>query len=244
MTINVLVNGGFGKMGQMTVQAIKAHPQLELVGVTTKGYDLAKAIKDSKAQVVVDFTHPSSVFENTNIIIKSGAHPVIGTTGLTREQIETFQKQCQTLQLGGVIAPNFSLGAVLLMKYAQAIAKYLPEVEIIESHHPQKADSPSGTALYAAEMLTKTRASKLKQKSPLHETIPGARGANFDGIPIHAVRLPGLLAHLEIMFGNRGETLTLKHDSIDRACFMPGVCLACEKVVHLKEMIYGLEHIL
>jgi 4-hydroxy-tetrahydrodipicolinate reductase len=244
MTIKVLVNGAFGKMGQMTVQAITQQSRLELVGQVARGYDLANSIKDSKAQVVVDFTHPNAVYDNTRIIIESGAHPVIGTTGLKQEQIKSLQKQCADIQLGGIIAPNFSISAVLLMKYAQEIAGYLPEVEIIESHHPQKADSPSGSALYAAEMIAKSRGQQRLERPTLHETVPGARGADYKGIPIHALRLPGMLAHLEIIFGNTGETLTLRHDSIDRACFMPGVCLACEKVVSLKEMVYGLEHVI
>jgi 4-hydroxy-tetrahydrodipicolinate reductase len=244
MTIKVLVNGAFGRMGQITVKAISAHPALELVGQTGREYDLLKSIKDSHAEVVVDFTHPSAVSDNLNIIIEAGAHPVIGTTGLTADQIKVFQEKCKKLRLGGLIAPNFSLGAVLMMKYAKDIVKYMPNVEIIEMHHDNKADAPSGTALRSAEMMASANASINQPQNKSIETIPHARGATHHNIPIHAVRLKGFLAHEEIIFGSTGETLTLRHDSIDRECFMSGVCLACEKVTKLDGLVYGLEEIL
>lgn len=244
MPIKILVNGAFGRMGQMTIKAITAHPGFELVGQTGREYDLAQSIKDSHAQVVVDFTHPDAVYANTNTIIDAGAHPVIGTTGLALEQIVLLQKKCASLKRGGLIAPNFSLGAVLMMRHAKEIAKYLPHVEIIEMHHDNKADCPSGTALRTAELLSESVATN-KPATPPRETIAaGSRGANYRGIPIHAVRLPGFLAHEQVIFGNTGETLTLRHDSIDRQCFMPGVCLACEAVIKLDKLVYGLEEIL
>ena len=244
MPIAVLINGAFGRMGQMTVKAISEHPAFKLVGQTGREYHLKKAIQDSKAQVVIDFTSPDAVYKNTLTIIETGAHPVIGTTGLTREQISALQNQALQLKLGGIIAPNFSLGAVLMVKYAKEIARYLNHVEIIEMHHDDKADSPSGTAIRSAEMMASV-SNKLNQpEKPSKETIPGARGASYQGIPIHAIRLPGLLAHEQIIFGNTGETLTLRHDAIDRQCFMPGVCFACEKVLTLDKLIYGLEEIL
>jgi 4-hydroxy-tetrahydrodipicolinate reductase len=244
MPTKVLINGAFGRMGQIATKAITEHPNLELVGQTGREYDLATSIKDSQAQVVVDFTHPSAVANNLTAIIEAGVHPVIGTTGLTVEQVKAFQEKCQQLKLGGIIAPNFSLGAVLMMKYAKDIAKYMPNVEIIEMHHENKADSPSGTALRSAEIIANANADINNNTKKSIETIPGARGANHRNIPIHAVRLPGFLAHEQIIFGNTGETLTLRHDSIDRLCFMPGVCLACERVVKLDKLIYGLEEIL
>lgn len=244
MGIRVLVSGAFGRMGQHVAKAVAAHPALELAGQTGREYDLAQAIKDSKADVVVDFTLPDSVYKNTKAIIDAGARPVIGTTGLKADEIQELQKLCANLKRGGLIAPNFSLGAVLVMKYAREVAKYMPNVEIIEMHHEAKVDSPSGSAIRAAEML----AESLKQPNPLlpkaSETIPGARGALLHGIPIHAIRLPGTLAHLEILFGNTGETVSLRHDTLDRACFMPGVCLACEKVMGMEGLAYGLEEIL
>lgn len=244
MAINVLVNGAFGRMGQMTVKAITAHPDLELVGQTGREYDLLKSIQDSKADVVVDFTHPESVFNNISTIIKSGAHPVIGTTGLTRDQIKSLQTKCEQLKLGGIIAPNFSMGAVLMMKAAKQIINYMPHVEILEMHHDNKADSPSGTALRSAELMAEVTKNINQPEKANIETIKGARGANHHGIPIHSIRLQGLLAHEQIIFGNTGETLTLRHDSIDRACFMPGVCFACVNVMKLDRLIYGLEEIL
>jgi len=244
MPIKILVNGAFGRMGQMTVKALSENPQFELVGQTGREYNLKESIQDSKAQVVIDFTLPESVFENTINIIESGAHPVIGTSGLTAKQIITLQKKCDDLKLGGIIAPNFSLGAVLMMKYAKEIVKYMPHVEIIEMHHDKKVDSPSGTAMRSAELLADAIEKINAAELPLRETIEGARGANYRNIPIHAVRLPGFLAHQQIIFGNIGETLTLRHDSIDRLSFMPGVCLACEKVISMDKLVYGLEEIL
>lgn len=244
MSINILVNGAFGRMGQMTVKAIAEHPNLELVGQTGREYDLKRSIKDSNAQVVVDFTSPDTVYKNTSTIIDAGAHPVIGTTGLTLKQIQTLQETCDKLKLGGIVAPNFSLGAVLMMKFAKEIVKYMPHVEIIEMHHDGKADSPSGTALRTAEMLVNAVAEVNQPVKTSRETIPGARGANYHGIPIHAIRLPGFLAHQQIIFGDRGETLTIRHDSMDRISFMPGVCLACEKVVTMNRLAYGLEELL
>lgn len=245
MTTSVLVNGAFGKMGQLVCKAIEAHPNLTLVGQTGRDYNLRQAIADSGAQVVVDFTHPNAVYDNTQMIIETGARPVIGTTGLKMPQIQHLQKLAQEKKIGGIIAPNFSVGAVLLMKYSKEIAKYMPNIEIIELHHPDKIDSPSGTALRTAELVSEGR-KPYAAINPVKtiETVAGARGANYQGIPIHAIRLPGLLAHIQIIFGNKGETLTLKHDSIDRECFMPGICLACEKVLGLDKLVYGLEAIL
>jgi 4-hydroxy-tetrahydrodipicolinate reductase len=194
--------------------------------------------------VVIDFTHAKSVFNNTNAIMDAGARPVIGTSGLTKEQVLALKDRATSLKLGGIIAPNFSLGAVLMMKYAKAIVKYMPKVEIIEMHHDGKADTPSGTALRSAELLKEGNTQVNQPEKEYRDNVPGSRGAQYQGIPIHAIRLPGLLAHEQIIFGEPGETLTLRHDSIDRQCFMPGVCLAVEKVMSLDHLVYGLEEIL
>ena len=242
MAIRVLINGANGRMGQAAVKAVSADEALSLVGTATRGDDLAAVIKKTNAQVVVELTNAEAVLDNTTAIINAGAHPVIGSSGLTLEQIRQFQAQCAKLKLGGIIASNFSLGAVLLMKYSQEIAKYYSHVEIIEMHHDGKLDSPSGTALHTAEMIaTNFKPAAGKQT---RETIKGSRGASHHGIPIHAVRLPGLVAHEQVIFGGVGETLTLKHDSIDRIAFMPGICLSCKKVVQLDKLVYGLENIL
>lgn len=244
MSIRILINGAQGKMGQQTVKALAdSSPELELVGTLDRNGDLATEIKKSRAQVVIDFTNAEVVFKNTETIIESGACPVIGTSGLLKDQIQALQKRSLVLKRGGIIAPNFSLGAVLLMKYAANIAKYFPQVEIIEMHHAQKLDSPSGTAIRTAELIAKERSSA-KQNARSLETIPGARGATYEDIPIHAVRLPGLIASQQIIFGGLGETLTLRHDTIDRQSFMSGVILACRKVLELDHLVYGLENIL
>lgn len=243
MSIRVLVNGAAGRMGLTSIKAIDNDPELTLVASTDVQHNLADAIKENKADVVVDFTNAEVVLKNLQTIIDSGARPVVGTTGLVAKQIQEFQQQCAKLKLGGIIAPNFSLGAVLMMKHAQEMAKYFGHVEIIEMHHDGKLDSPSGTAMRTAEMLAVNFKPAEKNKKIL-ETITGARGASHHEIPIHAIRLPGLVAHEQVIFGGMGETLTLRHDSIDRECFMPGVRLACKKVMTMNELVYGLEHIL
>lgn len=244
MAIKVLVNGAFGRMGQISVAAIEKNANLELVGQTGREYDLKKSIEDSEAEVVIDFTQPEVVYQNTLTIIKAGARPVIGTSGLTLAQIQNLQENCAELKRGGIIAANFSIGAILMMQLAQTIAKYMPYAEIIEMHHGAKVDHPSGTSLRSAELIASSNEHINAEKTNTHETIPHARGATYHGIPIHSVRLPGLLAHQQIIFGQTGETLTLKHDSIDRQCFMAGIALACEKVMALDRLIYGLEEIL
>lgn len=244
MTIRVLVNGAEGKMGQATINAITQDPSLSLVGQIGRNNNLATEIKKTQAQVVIDFTNAESVMKNTETIIDAGVHPVIGTSGLLQTQVEKLQERSEQLKLGGIIAPNFSLGAVLMMKHAQEIAKYFPYIEIIEMHHAGKLDSPSGTAVRTAEMMSAARTSSPALPKNTKETIPGARGAQYKQIPIHSIRLPGLIAHQQIIFGGTGETLTIRHDSMDRECFMPGVILACKKVVGLKKLVYGLEEIL
>ncbi len=244
MGIRVLVSGAFGRMGQFVTKAVASNPKLELAGQTGREYDLKQAIKDSRADVVVDFTLPEAVFKNTSAIIEAGARPVIGTTGLKPEEIKNLQQRCAELKLGGLIAPNFSLGGVLVMKAAREIAKYMQHVEIIEKHHEMKVDSPSGTAIRAAEMIAESLSAPNPNVKAAIETLPGSRGAMLKGIPIHALRLPGVLANLEIKFGGSGETVTLSHETIDRQCFMPGVMLACVKVMELQQLFYGLEHIL
>jgi 4-hydroxy-tetrahydrodipicolinate reductase len=244
MTIRVIVNGANGKMGQITVKTLLNNPDFTVVGQLGRQDNLAAEIKKTNAQVVVDLTTAESAFENTKIIIEANAHPVIGTSGLIADQVHQLQDQCAQKKLGGVIAPNFSIGAVLMMKYAQEFAKYFPEVEIIEMHHNGKLDSPSGTAVRTAELLAAARKQNPNPLKNTRETIPGARGANYQSIPIHAVRLPGLVAHQQILFGGVGETVTIRHDTIDRQCFMSGVVLSCKKALELKELVYGLDGLL
>jgi 4-hydroxy-tetrahydrodipicolinate reductase len=244
MKIRVLVNGCHGKMGQLTVKTLTTNPAFTVVAALGHNDNLAETIKKLAPQVVVDFTNAAAVHQNIETIIAAGVHPVIGTSGLLNNQIVTLQERCAQLKLGGIIAPNFSLGAVLMMKYAAEIAKYYNNIEIIEMHHAGKLDSPSGTALRTAEMLAATRTTEPAKLKDTRETIPGARGANYQDIPIHAVRLPGIVAGQQIIFGGSGETLTIKHDTIDRQCFMPGVELACQKVLTLDHLVYGLEELI
>ena len=241
--IRVLINGAKGSMGMESVKAITEDQELELVAQTDLGDNLANTIKKTKADVVVDFTTAEVVMENSIAIIESGARPVIGTSGLLPEQVSNLNELCRTHNNGGIIVPNFAIGAVLMMKYAQDAAKYFPNVEIIELHHNHKADSPSGTAIKTANLLSESIKS-VHDKIDNKEIISGARGAKSEGIRIHSVRLPGLVAHQEVIFGGKSQTLKIRHDSINRDSFMSGVCLACKKVMHLKELVYGLEHLL
>ncbi len=243
MTIRVIVNGADGKMGRETVKAVERDEELELVGKTEGRDDLAKIIAETKANVVVDFTVASAGFNNASIIIGAGAHPVIGTTGFLPEQIQELQKRCAKQKLGGIIAPNFSISAVLMMRFAKQAAQYYSHAEIIEMHHTGKEDSPSGTAIKTAEMIVAGRKELIPIKKS-RETIPHARGANFEEVAIHSVRLPGLVAHQAVIFGGRGETLTIKHDTLHRECYMPGVRLACKKVMEIDHLVYGLDNFL
>lgn len=238
--IKVIVNGARGKMGQIAIKAVNEAADLTLVGENGHQEDLAQSIKTQNADIVIDFTTPQAVFANAQTIIAAGARPVIGTTGLTQEQIEVLTKQCAEKKRGGIIAPNFSIGAILMMKYAQDAARYLPNVEIIEMHHPQKLDAPSGTAIKTARMIASQRdASKIAASPP-----SPARGETHDGVQIHSLRLPGFYSHQTVIFGNVGEVLTICHQGIDRQCCIPGIILACQKVMKMNHLLYGLETVL
>ncbi len=221
--IPVLVNGAFGKMGQIACQTLRSHPEFDLVAELGRGDDLAAALKKHQSPLVVDLTRADCVFHHTKTIIEHGARPVIGTSGLNREQIQILQDLCQTMHSGGIIVPNFSISAVLMMRFSKLAARYLGDVEIIERHHPQKVDAPSGTAMKTAAMIQEAR--------DIH-------------VPIHSIRLPGYLASQEVIFGSQGETLTIVHQTIDRSSFMPGLILACQKAQTLDGLVYGLEQVL
>ena len=242
--IRVLVNGAKGRMGQEVVKAVTAAADLEIVDQTDLGDDLIARIKASQAQAVVDFTTAAVAFENTRKILEAGVHPVVGTSGLLAEQVAELQQMAKDKDIGGLIAPNFAIGAVLLMKYAQDAAKYLPDVEVIELHHNRKADAPSGTAVKTAQLIAEARQEIPKALVEETELFEGARGSEVHGVRVHSLRLPGLVAHQEVIFGGTGETLTIRHDSIHRESFMPGVCLACRKVIGTQQLFYGLEHLL
>ena len=252
MSIRVIIAGFKGKMGQAACQMVLAEPDLDLVAVLDpfesesewQGIPVFKDKADLvgfEADVWVDFTTPTVAYENTRFALENGFAPVVGTTGFTSEEIAELKEFSRAQALGGLIAPNFALGAVLLMQFAKQAAKYFPHVEIIELHHDKKKDAPSGTAIKTAELMAEVRES-IRQGAPdEEELIAGARGA---GMRIHSVRLPGLVAHQEVIFGNQGEGLTLRHDSYDRSSFMTGVNLGIKEVVKRHELVYGLEHLL
>ena len=241
--ITVVVNGARGRMGQEAVAAIQADPALTLVGELDFQDDLKAKLAELQPQVVVDFTAASAGYANTKTILEAGARPVIGTSGFVEAQVEELQTLAAGKGLGGLIAPNFSLGAVLMMKFAAEAAKYLPDVEVLEAHSPQKEESPSGTALRTAEMIAAARQQAATPTSD-KELLPGARGAELQGVKLHSMRLPGVVAQQTVFFGGLNETLKIEHNSQHRASFMPGVCLACKKVVERDALVYGLEHLM
>lgn len=241
--VKVIVNGARGRMGSEAVKAINNDSALELVAECDFGDDLAALIKSSGAQVVVDLTAASAGFSNTQIILNAGACPVIGTSGFQVEQVMELQALAAEKQLGGLIAPNFSIGAVLMMKFSAEAAKYLPDAEVIEAHSPQKEESPSGTGIRTAELIAAARTKQPVECSD-KELIEGARGAELHGVKLHSIRLPGVVAQQTVFFGGLSETLKIEHNSQHRESFMPGICLACKEVVKRKELVYGLEFLM
>ena len=246
MTIKVAVLGAKGRMGATTVGAINEAADLQLVAALDLGDDL-NTLVTSDAEVVVDFTHPDSVMGNLEFAINHGVNVVVGTTGFNTEKLASIEGWLSNNpKVGALVAPNFGLGAVLMMQFAAQASKYFESVEIIELHHPNKADAPSGTASRTAELITEARASVNKEAMPdaTSSGLPGARGAKVGDVPVHSVRLRGLVAHQEVILGVLGETLTIRHDSIDRTGFMPGVLLGIRKVVATPGLTFGLEHFL
>jgi len=246
MSIKVGVLGAKGRMGQTTVDAVNSAADLELVAAIDLG-DSLETLVSTGAQVIVDFTHPDSVMKNLEFAINHGINVVVGTTGFDDAKLTQVKNWLAANPgVGALIAPNFGLGAVLMMQFAAQASKYFESVEIIELHHPNKVDAPSGTAARTAELITEARASVAKAAMPDATTtsLPGARGAKVGDVPVHSVRLRGLVAHQEVVLGDLGETLTIRHDSIDRTGFMPGVLLGVRKVVHTPGLTFGLEHFL
>lgn len=269
--IPVVVNGAAGKMGREVVKAVAQAEDMVLVGAVdanplVRGQDIGEVVgmgplevpilddlqsilvlaTQEKIQgVMVDFTHPDGVYENVRSAIAYGVRPVVGTTGLSQSQIQELADFAEKASTGCLIAPNFAIGVLLMQQAAIQAAKYFDHVEIIELHHNQKADAPSGTAIKTAEMLAELGKSYNAPLVTEKETITGARGGlGPENIPIHSIRLPGLLAHQEIIFGAPGQIYTLRHDTSDRACYMPGVLLGIRKVIELKSLVYGLEKLL
>ena len=269
--IPVVVNGAAGKMGREVIKAVAQAEDMMLVGAVDKNPDyrgqdvgevagcgelevpivddlesiLVVATQEQVQGVMVDFTHPDGVYDNVRSAIAYGVRPVVGTTGLSNKQLQDLAEFADKASTGCLIIPNFSIGMVLLQQAAIQASQYFEHVEIIELHHNQKADAPSGTAIKTAQMLSdlgKTYNPPYVQET---ESIPGAKGSLVgDNIRVHSVRLPGLIAHQEVIFGAQGEIYTLRHDTSDRSCYMAGVLLSIRKVTELKSLVYGLEKIL
>lgn len=269
--IPVVINGAAGKMGREVVKAVSQATDMNLIGAIDRDPEyqdkdvgelaglaeplevpitnqlepmLALAAQERQPAVVVDFTHPSTVYDNIRSAIAYGVRPVVGTTGMSSEQIQDLAEFADKASTGCLIIPNFSIGMVLLQQAAIQASQYFDHVEIIELHHNQKADAPSGTAIQTAQLLAEMGKNYNQPVIEETEKLPGARGSLLEGIRIHSIRLPGLIAHQEVIFGASGQIYTLRHDTSDRAAYMPGVLLAIRKVLQLKTLIYGLEKIL
>jgi 4-hydroxy-tetrahydrodipicolinate reductase len=269
--IPVVVNGATGKMGREIIKTVAQTADLTLVGAVARNRDwegqdigevvgigpleipisceyesvMAMLAQEKEIGVVIDVTHPDSVFQNIRSAIAYGNRPVVGTTGLSASQIRDLSEFADKASTGCILAPNFSIGVVLMQQAALQASKYFDHVEIIELHHNQKADAPSGTAVQTAQLLAEMGKTYNAPQVVETEKIPGARGATAEeGIRIHSIRLPGFIAHQEVIFGAAGQIYTIRHDATDRGCYMPGVLLCTRKVVALKGLVYGLEKIL
>ncbi len=248
--IKVAVCGALGKMGQEVVAAVEAAEDMQLVAkidIAADGmyHTIEEAARVEDINVLVDFTQPKSIYENALYCLNNGIKIVIGTTGLTDEQIAELKKLSVEKDTGCLIAPNFSTGAVLMMMFARQAAKYFDNAEIIELHHNQKKDAPSGTAIKTAQMMAEENSNFTTGNCPETETIEGARGGNsYANIHIHSVRMPGYIASQEVIFGSSGQILKVRHDSMDRKCYMQGVLLAIRHTSHANDFIYGLDNIM
>jgi 4-hydroxy-tetrahydrodipicolinate reductase len=262
--IKVAVNGACGRMGREVCNAIlNEGKDLELTGaldVNNLGEDIGSILGLSKLNipvvepttdnllqlkpdVIVDFTTPLVVMDNIKLALQCNVRPIVGTTGITQVDLNRIRKWVEDRRLSALIAPNFALGAVLMMKFASIAAQYLPQAEIIELHHDQKIDAPSGTSLKTAEMIAANRLTDPPHKEDLQK-LAGVRGGIKNGIHIHSLRLNGLVAHQEVIFGGEGQTLTIRHDSYDRKSFMPGIIMAVKKIISLECLFYGLETVI
>lgn len=248
--INVAVCGSEGKMGREVCSAVENSPSTNLCAkIDIAGENTYKSIKEAKnavkIDVLIDFTQPKSVYENAKYCLTNGIKAVIGTTGLSDEQISELKELSAANNTGCLIAPNFSIGAVLLMMFAKQAAQYFDNAEIIELHHNQKKDAPSGTAIKTALMMSEAKESFKKGNCPEKETIEGSRGGtSYSDIQIHSVRLPGYIASQEVLFGSDGQILKIQHDTTDRKCYMGGILLAVKHVMGKNDFTYGLENIL
>lgn len=265
--INIVIAGPRGNMGKEAVKMVTSTDAFQLVAVVDSKYnkhtladiggeahfaglktpiytDMNQCFTEHAADVLIDLTAPAFGRTHMEIALAHGVRPVVGTTGFTEEDITYLRQETEKRELGAIIAPNFAIGAILMMKFSQMAAKHFTDVEIIESHHDRKLDAPSGTAIKTAEMIAEVRKQKVQGHPDEKEELAHARGADYEGMRIHSVRLPGLVAHQEVTFGGLGQTFSIRHDSIDRTSFMPGIKLAVETVLQLDTLVYGLEHII
>lgn len=263
-TIKIIIAGPRGKMGKEAVKLVANTEHFELTAVVDHKYDgmklselegfpnldvpiytdFEKCLQNTAADVLIDLTTPEVGMYHTKTALTYNVRPVVGTSGFSKEDLQELEAICKDKELGCIIAPNFAIGAVLMMKFSQMAAKYFQDVEIIEMHHDQKLDAPSGTAVKTAEMISAVRKAKKQGHPNEKETVTGARGAEVDGMRIHSVRLPGLIAHQQVLLGSDGQTLTIRHDSYHRGSFMSGIKVAVETVTKLNTFVYGLENIL
>ncbi|MGW6745916.1 4-hydroxy-tetrahydrodipicolinate reductase [Streptomyces sp. NPDC055025] len=244
--LRVAVLGAKGRIGSEAVRAVEAADDLELVAALDRD-DKLEALVGSGAQVVVELTTPAAVLDNLDFCLRHGIHAVVGTTGWTDERLARVRGALAAApETGVLIAPNFSIGAVLTMKFSETAARWFESVEVIELHHPNKVDAPSGTAQRTAQLIAaaRTEAGLAPQPDATATALDGARGADVDGVPVHSVRLRGLLAHQEVILGGEGETLTIRHDSLHHSSFMPGILLGVRRVVSTPGLTFGLEHFL
>ena len=244
--IRVGVLGARGRVGTEVCRAVDAAEDLELVAMVDQG-DWLFNVSDAGAQVVVDFTTPDVVMDNLHWCVDQGIHAVVGTTGFTPQRFDRVRSWlAHKPEVGVLVAPNFGIGAVLMMQFAARAARYFDSVEIIEQHHPRKLDAPSGTATHTAKLVAEARAAAGLAAMPdaTKDEVPGARGAEIDGVRVHSVRSAGLVAHQEVLFGTTGETLTIRHDSLDRASFMPGVLLGVRSIASRPGLTIGLDALL
>ncbi|WNG84178.1 4-hydroxy-tetrahydrodipicolinate reductase [Mycobacterium sp. ITM-2016-00316] len=242
--MRVAVLGAKGKVGATMVKAVADAPDLELSAQVDAG-DPLSMLTDTGTEVVIDFTHPDVVMDNLNFLIDNGIHAVVGTTGFTEERITQVHIWLSARpDVAVLIAPNFAIGAVLTMHFAKQAARHFESVEVIELHHPHKADAPSGTAVRTAKLIAEARKGLPPNPDATSTGLDGARGADVDGVPVHSIRLAGLIAHQEVLFGTEGETLTIRHDSMDRTSFVPGVLLGVRKVAERPGLTVGIEPLL
>jgi len=247
--INVAVCGSSGKMGQEVVKAVTNSADMQLTAKIDIYNGDFSSIQDAKQSadidVLVDFTQPDTIYENAKYCLSNGINIVVGTTGLTDEQIDELQKLTEKNNTSCLIAPNFSTGAVLMMMFAKMASKYFDNAEIIELHHNQKKDAPSGTSIKTAALMSEENSNFSKGNCPEKETITGARGGNaYNNIHIHSVRMPGFMASQEVIMGSLGQVLTIRHDSFNRECYMPGVLMAIRYIAENGGFVYGLDNIM